>query len=131
MVGKSVILDTNIIIDYLRGYNQAKELFVLYAENKVRVFISIITLIEVLVGISDSETRQKVELWLLDLFSPIQVCVDIARKAVVLRKKFKLLIPDAVIVSTAQCYHGTLVTRDRDFKHVPGVQYPYSLDDRG
>ena len=125
-----IIIDSNIIIDYLQGRRQAKALLDSYDQKKTRVLISIVTLIEVLVGISDGDIRERVRRWLLD-FSPIQVCANIAQKAVELRKNLKLGVPDAIIASTAQYHQGVLVTRDKDFHKMPHVLYPYSLDECG
>ena len=128
MNGEIVLIDTNIIIDYLQEKRQAFMLFKIYDEKKVTKFISIITVIEVLVGILDAEKMRRVRTWLSEYFHPpIVVCSDIAYGAITLRQDFRLKVPDALIASTAQWCQGTLVTRDRDFKNIPGVQYPYFL----
>ncbi|MBM3631507.1 MAG: type II toxin-antitoxin system VapC family toxin [Alphaproteobacteria bacterium] len=129
MTTETVVLDSNIIIDYLQGRYQAAKLFQSYRNNNIRVVISIITLIEVLVGIADQEKRGRVKQWLLN-FSPIHVCLDIAEKAIELRKGYGLRLPDALIASTARCHQGILVTRDRDFYKMSDVRYPYDLHDQ-
>ncbi len=126
---KTVVLDSNIIIDYLQGRHQAARLLLSYRDDKIHTLISIITLIEVLVGIADQEKRERVKQWLLD-FSPIHVCLDIAEKAIELRKRYGLRVPDAIIASTARCHQGILVTRDRDFHKMSDVIYPYLLNDQ-
>jgi predicted nucleic acid-binding protein len=129
MTPETVVLDSNIIIDYLQGRHQAARLLLSYRNDNVRILISIITLIEVLVGITDQEKHGRVKRWLLD-FSPIHVCLDIAEKAIELRKRYGLRVPDALIASTARCHQGVLVTRDRDFHKMSNVRYPYSLHDQ-
>ncbi len=129
MTAETIVLDSNIIIDYLQGRHQAARLLLFYRHEKIRIFISIITLIEVLVGIGDQEKRERVKQWLLD-FSPIHVGLDIAEKAIELRKHYRLRVPDAIIASTARCHQAVLVTRDRDFQKMPDVRYPYSLNDQ-
>ena len=129
MIRETVVLDSNIIIDYLQGRHQAARLLLSYRDDKIRILISIITLIEVLVGIVDQEKRERVKQWLLD-FSTIHVCLDIAEKAIELRKRYGLRVPDAIIASTARCHQGILVTRDRDFHKMSDVRYPYSLNDQ-
>ncbi len=121
-----VVLDTNIIIDFLLGRDQAKLLFNSYKEKTTKMMISIITVIEILVGIFDPEKQKKVRLW-LDSFHTVSVESDIVGVAVLLRQQFKLKVPDALIIATAKYHGGTLVTRDRDFSRIPGVYYPYTL----
>jgi len=121
MHNEIIILDTNILIDYLEGRSQAKRLLAIYAEKNFSVMISIITLIDI-----NAQEQKDIYAWLM-AFSPIHVCSKIANVAVQLRQNFKLKVPDAVIASTAQVHHGMLVTRDRDFKNLPGVQYPYHI----
>lgn len=129
MTPETVVLDSNIIIDYLQGRHQAARLLLSYRDDNIRILISIITLIEVLVGIADQEKRERVKQWLLG-FSPIHVCLDVAEKAIEFRKRYGFRVPDAIIASTAQCHRGVLVTRDRDFHKMPDVSYPYALNDQ-
>jgi predicted nucleic acid-binding protein len=121
-----VILDTNIMIDFLQGREQARLLFQGYREKATLMMISMITVVEVLVGIFDLEKQKKVRVW-LQSFQTVSVDSDIAHAAIGLRQTFKLKVPDALIMATAQYHQGILVTRDRDFCRIPGVHYPYTL----
>ena len=121
-----VVLDTNILIDFLQGHHQSKVLFENYKTKATTIIISIITVVEVLVGIFDPEKRKNISLW-LQSFQTIAVGSEIANAAVALRQTFRLKVPDALIMATAQCHRGTLVTRDQDFRRIPGVHCPYTL----
>lgn len=119
-----ILLDTNIIIDYLNGEQKALEEMRLY--NKI--YISIITYMEVLVGIKDPQQKEKVRLFLRSLtivFINFEVCV----LAVEIRQKFRIKLPDAIIWACAQSVKTMVCTRDKkDFVDLPDVRIPYALD---
>jgi predicted nucleic acid-binding protein len=123
---KNIVFDTNILIDYLQGRAEAECFLRTCVINYSKIFISIISYIEVLVGISDAEKRKKVSEW-LGSFTPIMVCPDVAVQAITLRQMFHLKVPDALIMATAKHCHAALATRDRDFRNIPDVLYPYTL----
>lgn len=125
-VKNAVVLDTNIIIDFLQGHHRSKLLFDSYKESATKIVISIITVIEVLVGILDADKQKTVGQW-LQSYQTIMVCPHIAYMAISLRQIFKLKVPDALIMATAKQQKCILVTRDRDFLKIPGVHYPYTL----
>ena len=99
-----LLLDTNILIDVLRGESIA----LAWLEQQQRPHISLISWIELLVGWREGESGP-VEAW-LDTFP-------------------RLPIADAIILATARCADLTLVTRNsRDFPlALGGVLHPYAL----
>jgi predicted nucleic acid-binding protein len=118
------LFDTNIIIDYLNGEPKAFEEISLY-EN---IYISIITYIEVLVGTSHSENIDMIKDYLLSL-NIVHIDMDISNTAISIRKKYKVKIPDALILASAQKVGMILVTRNtKDFDtNIPLVRVPYTL----
>lgn len=118
------LFDTNIIIDYLVGERQAKEEIELY-DNRA---ISIITYIELIVGLSNEKDIRQIKQFLQD-FSIIDVDISLVEHTAFMRKKYKLKLPDAIILATAYHYQYLFVTRDRKDFHVtlPIVRIPYSL----
>lgn len=116
------VFDTNILIDYLEGVHAAKKEI---EQFKVKA-ISIITYIETLVGVSDFDEEVKS---LLDSFNIIDVTREIADLSIDIRKTYKLKIPDALVLATAQSIGALLVTRNtKDFpESMPIVRVPYKL----
>jgi predicted nucleic acid-binding protein len=87
--------------------------------------ISIITWAEVLVGAAprhEAETRA-----FLNKFEIVALSLDIAERAVAIRRERRIKLPDAVIWATAQAQGGLLVTRNsKDFPtDDPGIRVPY------
>ncbi len=117
------LFDTNILIDYLHGQEQA--------DRELRAFqgnaISIITWMEVMVGAT--EAQEAATALFLATFQVIPVDDEVARGAVALRKIHRMKLPDAIIWASAQTTNRLLVTRNsKDFPagH-PGVRTPYQL----
>jgi predicted nucleic acid-binding protein len=118
-----LLLDTNILIDVLRG--EAVALAWLELQQQAR--ISVITWIEVLVGCRGGE-METVEAW-LDTFPRLPIGDAVARETVQLRQQHGLKVPDAIILATARCAELTLATRNsRDFPlELGGILHPYRL----
>ncbi len=117
------LFDTNILIDYLNSFPQARNELERY-EAKA---ISIVTWMEVMVGASPSvegATRR-----FLEAFAVIALDEDIAERAVTLRRTNRMKLPDAVIWASAQVNGMLLVTRNiKDFPASdPGVRAPYVI----
>lgn len=117
------VFDTNIVIDALNGIVAADEEYCRYE----RVYISLITWIEIMVG-----TDEKDDLtahFLQEYFIILPITQAIAEQTVVIRKQYRIKLPDALIQASAQVYNVLLVTRNtRDFpmEH-PGIRCPYRL----
>jgi predicted nucleic acid-binding protein len=117
-----VLLDTNILIDYLRGVPAARAELRRYRQKA----ISIISWMEVLVG-ADATTEHGTRDFLQE-FVLLAIDESIAERAVTLRKAHRLKLPDAIIWGSAQVHSMLLVTRDgRSFPaDDPGVRIPYT-----
>lgn len=119
-----VLLDTNILIDVLRG----EALALAWLDQQQQPHISVITWIEVLVGCREGETS-RVRDW-LESFPRLPLDEAIAAETVRLRKRHGLKIPDAIILATARCADFSLATRN--VKEFPlalgGVVHPYQLE---
>ncbi len=118
-----LVFDTNILIDYLKGIGAAKEII----ENYRDKLISIITWMEVLVGTKPE--HQQVTKSFLRQFTVVEVNSSIAQIAVFIRQEYKIKLPDALILATAEQYNALLVTRNtKDFSEDnPAVLVPYRL----
>ena len=118
----TAVFDTNIVIDCLRGLEQAEEEYSRYD----KVFISRMTWMEVLVGVDSEDTRD----FLKQKFTTTAIDVDVAEVAIQIRREHRRLkLPDAVIWATAMEHDCVLVTRNtRDFSaKEKSVRVPYII----
>jgi predicted nucleic acid-binding protein len=115
--------DTNILIDYLSGIEAARTEIERYEERS----ISIITWMEVLVGVK-SEADALIRAW-LESFAIVHIDVPIADRAVSIRKRTRIKLPDAIVWASAQLDNALLVTRNtKDFSpDDPSVRVPYQI----
>lgn len=118
------VLDTNILIDYLNGSGKAKR----ELESFEELYISLITWMEILAGAAEGDEESEIREF-LRRFRVHAVDEGVAERAVDIRRREKLRLPDAIIWATAQQLGALLVTRNtRDFpaRH-PGIRVPYRL----
>jgi len=117
------LFDTNILIDHLNAVPQARDELDRYDARN----ISVISWMEVLVG-APAEVEEATRAFLAG-FSVIGLDDKIAARAVSLRRRHEVKLPDAIIWATAKVNSLLLVTRNtRDFgRDNPGVRVPYSL----
>jgi predicted nucleic acid-binding protein len=117
------LLDSNILIDLLKGIDLAKVELRRYEDRA----ISIITWIELLAGataMNESGVRE-----LLTSFETVALDRSVAEDAAALRRTHRIKLPDAVIWASARTQGRLLVTRNtKDFPaDDPGVRLPYRL----
>ena len=117
------VIDTNILVDYLRGLPQPSAELALYESPA----ISLVSWIEVMAGVTPE--TESVARAFLQSFDLLQIDKKIAERAVLIRKAKHIKLPDAIIWATAQVHQCLLVTRNtRDFDpNEPGVRVPYTL----
>ena len=119
--------DSNIIIDTLRGFPQARAELERAAQLG-RVWVSRMVWIEVMSkGEGEGLLRAKA---LLSGFSIDEVDEDIAGRAAALRRERpRLKSPDAIILAAALVHGRILITRNtKDFPaEMPGIRVPYTL----
>jgi hypothetical protein len=122
------VFDTNILVDYLNGIEAAKQELSLYRTR----LVSVITRIEVLVGVADEEEERVVRSFLSG-FTVRDLTEEIADEAINVRQACRLKVPDAIVYATARAEGCLLVTRNtKDFKpQWPDVRVPYELEGRG
>jgi predicted nucleic acid-binding protein len=117
------LFDTNILIDYLRGLPQA--------EKELGAFegraISMITWMEVMIGAPENATAATERF--LAGFEVIGVDDAVARRAVQIRKRSRVKLPDAIVWASAETRNLLLVTRNSmDFPSGdPGIRVPYRI----
>jgi len=123
-MGIKYIWDTNTVIYYLQQqFPPSAEKFMDSLVNEARPVISAITEIELLCWKSATDKDSEV----LNSFISDVLVVELEQlikyKAVDIRKRHKIKLPDAIIAATALVYELILVSRNvSDFKNIEGLQ---------
>ncbi|MBK0081265.1 MULTISPECIES: type II toxin-antitoxin system VapC family toxin [Kosakonia] len=116
------LFDTNILIDLFNGREEAANTF---EDYNGRIAISLISWIEVLVG-AKKVGQENATRAFLDSLEVIEISHPIAERSIELRQAYRMKLPDAIILATAQIHSRCLVTRNiKDFASVTGVFTPY------
>jgi len=118
------VFDTNILIDYLAGKQPAKDEIGHYQQPR----ISIITWIEVMVGANGKSEETRIRQF-LNTFAIVPIDEQVAEAAVLLRREYRLKLPDALIWAAAKSRESLLITRNtRDYPaDEPDIRVPYTL----
>jgi predicted nucleic acid-binding protein len=119
----NAVFDTNILIDYLNGSTDARQ----ELDSFETIYISLISWMEILVGAAEGDEELEIREF-LRRFRVHPVDEGVAERAVEIRRRDKIRLPDAIIWATAQHLGLLLVTRNtRDFpRNHPEVRVPYS-----
>lgn len=127
----SILLDTNIFIDHLRGYQPSTDFLLRIFQGDYSPQISTLTEMELFAGTMPDDREKEIVKELLDKFTIIPVSSVIARKAGVLLRQYKnmgLAPVDALIAATSMEREAILVTKDvKHFSVIDGLLtlHPY------
>ncbi len=96
------LLDTDIIVDFLRTKEKSKNLIKDVSDDKITAYISVLTEAEILSG-DECNTKERMAIAdeLLSLFKKIEVNSELARKGADFRRTHKIPLTDAIIAATA------------------------------
>ena len=123
-----MLIDSDVFIDALRGVEKA-EMWMKNAIESGDAFFSAITESELLSGEACNEKEKRgALLHLLSMLEKISVDNPIAQIAGDIRRKYRLLLPDAIIAAPALHIRGSLVTRNvKDFSAIKEIklEIPY------
>lgn len=113
MSGNNLFIDTNIIIYFLSGDDTLTELL----EGKP-IFISVITKLELLsYGEISSRDQLRLEKFIAEC-SIVDLNADVQQAAIAIRKKYKLKLPDSIIVASAQYVDLPLISADKSLRTI-------------
>lgn len=126
---KSVVVDTDILVDYFRKYEKSEKLLQKLKQEEFIVYFSAITETELISGseCNKSEIKAKI-LDFLSNFTKIPIDNKIAVKAGDFRRVYGIRIPDAAIAATAYLMRAELITRNlKDFEKIKEInlKVPY------
>jgi predicted nucleic acid-binding protein len=117
---KGYCIDSDILIDYLRGTQSARE-FLLDASKTMPLYISAINITEVYSGKETKiPTKKERVKKFLENFMVIDVDATIAEKAGELRRDHQQPFADMLIAATALEHELILITRNA--KHFHGIR---------
>jgi predicted nucleic acid-binding protein len=119
------LIDTNIIIDYLREYRPTIETVdYLFSQPSVEIYVSAISNLELHLG--ESITKTQIQDKIQDIFSSchvLDITAEIAGMAGDFKRKGKADIVDSLIAATCLIKDLTLITRNlKDFKGIPSLK---------
>lgn len=117
-----IVLDTNIVIYYLKDNKEVAS----WLEKKVHagenIILSTMTVVELLsYPLANAEEKFLIERFLESVLI-ISVDISIAREAARIRSELKLKTVDSVIAATAVIFKSPLITRDVVFKKIRDIQ---------
>jgi len=118
-MGLKYLYDTNVFIDYFSDRLEDLDLFneKFIIENEV--LISPVVRMELLSHPDITEDEDKLFTELLDNFESVEIDFEVEKETILLRRKYKLKSPDAIIAASAIIEDAVLVTNDKkDFSKV-------------
>jgi len=119
----NIVIDTNIIIYYIQGQKKAIDVLNRLQKKSIKMYISVITELELFAYIKMSESEKNNINEILDLVEIVTVDTKIARTAGFLKRQNKRLdIADILIAATAKELDIPLLTNNiRDFQSLKGI----------
>ena len=123
-----VLLDSDILIDHLRGYEPARQYLKRFEAGEVQGYLSIITVAELAAGHMRQDDEEAKVQQLLALFTHIELDFAIAWRGGEIRRHYQTRLADALMAATALSRHLTLATRNlQHFTPIEGlrVEKPY------
>jgi len=116
-MSKAMLVDTDVMIDYLRGHGRAVALVRKHAD---RIILSSVVVAELYAGVKGSREQTILD-DLVSLFPVVPMTVEIARNAGLFRRDYGkshgVGLADAILAATAQSETAELCTLN--VKHYP------------
>lgn len=124
---RTVMVDTDIAIDYLRGDQAARDLIFSLWDNDL-AYLSILSVYELYAGMKDTEKEDTENF--INAFNIEPVTVEIAKKAGELYREYRkqgitLTSLDCLINATALIKGHKIATRNKD--HYPNREIVYKI----
>lgn len=122
MASIGYLIDSNVIINYLSENLEAAQLDFLDDLFSNSLYVSVITEMEVL-GYSMPQEIESVFMEFIENTEVLTIEDKIVQQTILLRKEYKIKLPDAIIAATALIHQIPLVTFNaKDFKKVKDIQ---------
>ena len=115
--GRSVVFDTNVLIYFFAGNDNAGE-----AVRQYNTIISSITTIELLSGKKQTLKERELIRDFLEGVTPFQTTPLISELAIKFRLSYNLIVTDAIIAATAKYLDTPLITSDAAFFKIKEIE---------
>ena len=118
MNGIGYFLDTNIILYLLRGDKDIASLL-----KQKDLYVSFITEMELLSFPKLSEAEMKmIQALLADVFI-LEFNSEIKKKAISLRSKYKITLPDSIILASSLFLNLPIISADKAFQKIKEIDF--------
>jgi len=117
MSGIDYLIDTNILIYILQGNPKVR-----YFAEEEELAISCITEMEILGKYQISMSEKQIRANFLNRCEIIEIDAQIKQLAINIKQQSRMKLPDAIIAATALKNKVFLVTADKDFEKIDGVE---------
>jgi len=111
------LLDTDILVDFLRGYNKAEAFISAQAD---RIILSVVVVAELYAGVKGEAEREALDA-LVSLFRIVPVDVEIAKAGGLYKRDYGkshgVGLADAILAATAEAWKAEMKTLN--IKHYP------------
>ena len=115
-----MLIDTNIIIDHLRGEEKATALLSKIEKGTIKGYIPTLVEAEVLSGFKLTHKQIEDIIRLLSIFKRIEIDSEIAQKGAEFRRKYRCGLVDGLIAAAAWKIGVALATRN--IKHFADIK---------
>lgn len=117
------LIDTNIIIDHLRGDNSITSFLEDIENKKIPASISVITEYELLIFPGLTTQQEKEIISFIGIFPILNITSSIVRIAARFKRIYNTAVVDSLIAATAHKNKSVLITRNiRHFKNIKDIQ---------
>lgn len=113
-----MVLDTNILIAYLNGDERVIQQLIAWRDSDTPLYISPIVRAEILSYPAVSQTDIARIRAFLQQFSSLTLDDDLVESAALIRRAYRLALPDALIAASALTQGVPLITRDKQFSKI-------------
>ena len=119
-----VLLDTSILIDFLRKKEESKSIFSQIEAGQIKGFISAVTEAELISGKESEVERKKLAIIkLIKLLKKIDVDNNIAQIAGQFRRDYNVSLLDCIIAATAFSQNVKIWTKNiKDFEKITEIE---------
>jgi predicted nucleic acid-binding protein len=117
MSGRSLFIDTNIVLYLLAGDEDAKELL-----DERPVFVSFITELELLRHTPSNQTEEQNIHAFLDSVTIIDINSSIKQIAAELGRRYKVKLPDLIVAASTYYLNLPLLTADKQLGQIEEIE---------
>ncbi len=123
---EKVLVDTDTVVDFLRGYNlRLKDFFTRVFNKEIIGLISLISIVELYSG-ADTKNKKRLEVLekLLSFLEPVAFDLESAKLAGQWASEYQLGLPDSLIAATSTAEKVSLLTfNQKHFQKIKEIKF--------